>query len=310
MTAKTDLELENQAVILDEAEFEEPYYFYDYKDNYWKLRQERGDMPDTRHNDLVDQLIQVLRWQYRLETYTIHREANFHETEEKKDKPLYPDVFVFKSKKRFHFKSYKIGVSGPPPEVIIEIISDDLPANDLVEKPKRYAAWGVAEYFVYDPRERKRKSKKPRLYGWRLIDGVYQELKPTAKGWLWSEQLDSWLAPAEEMVQLYDNDKNLRLTEAQALFQQVQIERQAKEDEQWGREAERQAKEVERQAKEAERRAKEAERQAKEAERRAKEVERQAKEAALKREEILKQQVEQMAEKIKRLEQSQNNSQG
>jgi Uma2 family endonuclease len=216
MTAKT--ELENQILLLDKAEeAEEIYYFYDIEENYRKLRQERGDMPNAKHNDLVDYLKQVLLWLYRLEKYQVNREINFYETNNPVEEPLYPDIFVVKTTKDFPSeRGYRIGLDGPAPEVIIEIVSKKTASVDLEEKPKRYEAWGVAEYFVYDPRPRKRNTKKPRLSGWRLVNGKYQVLQGDELGRIWSQELDSWLVPEGEVVRLYDKDWNPRLTKAEA----------------------------------------------------------------------------------------------
>jgi Uma2 family endonuclease len=216
MTAKT--ELENQILLLDKAEeAEEVYYFYDIEENYRKLRQERGDMPNAKHNDLVDYLKQVLLWLYRFEKYQINREVNFYETNNPDEEPLYPDIFVVKSDKGFPAdRGYRIGLDGSAPEIIIEIVSKKTAKVDLEEKPKRYKAWGVAEYFVYDPRPCKRNTKKPRLSGWRLVNGKYQSLKADELGRIWSEELDSWLVPEGEIMRFYAKDGQPRLTQAEA----------------------------------------------------------------------------------------------
>ena len=46
------------------------------------------------------------------------------------------------------------------------------------------------EYFCYDPDGKK-------LDGWRLDNGKYRTIDPNDKGWLWSEQLKSWLGTWE-----------------------------------------------------------------------------------------------------------------
>lgn len=229
MTAKT--ELEDQILLLDRAEeAEEIYYFYDIEENYRKLRQERSDMPNAKHNDLVDYLKQVLLWLYRFEKYQVNREINFYETNNPNEEPLYPDIFVVKTTKEFPVdRGYRIGLDGTAPEVIIEIVSKKTASVDLEEKPKRYEAWGVAEYFVYDPRPRKRNTKKLRLSGWRLVNSKYQVLQGDELGRIWSVELDSWLVPEGEVVRLYDKDWNPRLTQAEAEKQEKEAERREKE---------------------------------------------------------------------------------
>ncbi len=310
MTAKPDTVLHTQSLSLAQTEEDEIDYFYDDQNNYLKLRQERGDMPNPKHNQVVDYLKQTLQWHYHLEGYQIDREVNFFETPDKKETPLYPDVFVLKTNEEIpQERGYRLGVDGPPPAVIFEIVSKKTMKTDLEEKPKRYERWGVKEYFVYDPRSRLRKNKEPRLYGWRLVGGKYEQLKADSAGRMWSEQLDSWLVPDDKMPWLFDREGNQRLTDAEAAHQAKEIERQAKEAAMQREAAERQAKEIAMQRETAERQAKEAERQAKEAAIQREATERQAKEAAIQREtaerqakELLQRQVEEMDAKLRQLE--------
>ncbi len=283
MTARTNLELQLDQLILEQAE--PPRHFYDIEENFWQLREELGDMPDHTHNLLVDYLLQILRFFYQLNRFVIEREIKIYGTGQYKEKPLYPDVFVLKSREELSEGSYQIGVDGPPPEVVIEVISKNKPSNDLIKKPPRYEAWWIAEYFAYDPRERKIESHAPRLYGWRLVEGKYEQLKADSAGKMWSEQLDSWLVPDGEMLRLFDRDGNQRLTDAEAAHQAKETERQAKEAALQREAAALQQLEIERQAKEVALQREVSERQAKE---------------------ILQREIEQMGEKLRRLEQGEN----
>jgi hypothetical protein len=70
--------------------------------------------------------------------------------------PLVPDAFLsldvtlaedlWEKKNR----SYFINVMGKPPEVVIEIVSND-EGGELDDKKRRYAKMGVRRYVVYDP---------------------------------------------------------------------------------------------------------------------------------------------------------------
>ncbi len=306
MTARTNLQVQLDQLILEQEE--PPRHFYDIEENFWQLREELGDMPDPTHNLLVDCLLQILRFFYRLNRFVVEREIKIYGTGQYKEKPLYPDVFVLKSRQELTEGSYQIGVDGPAPEIVIEVISKNKPSNDLIKKPPRYEAWGIAEYFAYDPRERKIESHAPRLYGWRLVEGKYEQLKADSAGRMWSEQLDSWLVPDGEMLRLFDRDGNQRLTDAEAAHQAKEVERQAKETERQAKEAALQREavalqqlETERNAKEVEQRAKETERHAKEAALRQAEVERQAKEA-------VQLELEKMAESLRQLKDKQDQS--
>ncbi len=143
----------------------------------------------------------------------------------------------------------------PAPSVVFEISSKETWAEDLNLKPEQYRQMGVKEYFAYDPNvptlwTEKRKKTEVRLRGWSYEVGQMTELTLNADGWLWSAALNSWLGPDTEMLRLYDRDKKLRLTKAEA-------EEAAKIVAQVARETERAAKETERAAKETERTAKE-----------------------------------------------------
>ncbi len=310
MTARSNLELQADELGLDEDEqFQEPYYFYDNEENYWTLRQERDDMPTRRHNKVVEYLKQVLVWQYRKEAYIIDREINFYETLDRMEKPLYPDVFVLKTQTEFPEGSYRLGIDGPPPQLLIEIISKNTPGNDLKKKPPRYEAWGVAEYFVYDPRPRKRNLKRSRLTGWRLVEGKYQKLTPNSAGRIWSEQLDSWLMPDGEMLRLFDREGNQRLTEAEERTQENLTSLRREEATRWEKELAEQRAAAALQREEAERRAKEVALQQAETERQAKETALQREAVALQQleterqvKETLQREIEQMAENLRRLE--------
>ena len=99
------------------------------------------------------------------------------------------------------------------------------------QNPARYAAMGVAEYFVFDlhrpgfwTREWRQEN---RLVGWRLnSDGTYSQIVKDEAGRLWSEQLQSWLQVDGQLVRLYDSEGRLRLKEVEALNQQNEFERQ------------------------------------------------------------------------------------
>ncbi len=303
MTAKPETVLHAQSLDLAQAKIDEIDYFYDDQNNYLKLRQERGDMPNPKHNQVVDYLKQTLQWHYRLEGYQIDREVNFFETPDKKETPLYPDVFVLKTSQEIpQERGYRLGVDGPPPAVIFEVISKATAKVDLEEKPKRYERWGVKEYFVYDPRSRPRQRKEPVLKGWRLVVGRYELLKLEENRRMWSEELESWLVVDGKSIWLEDRLGQRWLNEGE----EEKAERQAAER----REAiERRAKEAERQAKEIAMQREAAERQAKEIAMQREASERQAKEAAMQREaserqakEVLQRQLEEMDAKIRRLE--------
>ena len=59
------------------------------------------------------------------------------------------------------------------PDFVLEIASESTWRRDRDEKPARYAALGVGEYFLYDPDGGR---LEPRLQGYVLEEGAYRRL--------------------------------------------------------------------------------------------------------------------------------------
>ena len=61
--------------------------------------------------------------------------------------------------------------------------------------------------------------------GWRLDAQVGEmvEKVANAEGWLWSEQLESWLVPDWAYLRLYERNHQMHLTGEEAQTQQVEI---------------------------------------------------------------------------------------
>jgi hypothetical protein len=85
--------------------------------------------------------------------------------------------------------------------------------------PLVYARMGVQEYFAYDPNiPPVAAATTQRLFGWRL-DPVSQHMTPLMLrpgGYLWSDELESFLVPGEALLRLYDRNSQLRLTGEEA----------------------------------------------------------------------------------------------
>ncbi len=94
---------------------------------------------------------------------------------------------------------------------------------------------GAREYVAYDPndppvwRGSQRQRLGRRLLGWRYdAAGLPVALEPDEEGRLWSAALESWLAPDEDLLRLYDATGALRLTPDEAAAAQAQSERRAR----------------------------------------------------------------------------------
>ena len=117
---------------------------------------------------------------------------------------LAPDVFVafgVPNRRRDVFKLWE----ERPPAFVLEITSKRTRDGDMVDKRRRYAVWGVAEYFLYDPRA---EYLSPPLQGLSLAGDGYREMPERvlpngARGYR-SEALglDLWLRDGE--LRLHD----------------------------------------------------------------------------------------------------------
>jgi Uma2 family endonuclease len=192
---------------------DEVKYYYDSHPTEEDLMGETSD-----HADLVRYLFDVLTWLFREQTCAIHENLNIYQTTNNREYPLAPDVAVFKGVIRRKIRSWTVGRSGPAPQVVFEIASEETWTKDLDEKPTRYARMGVQEYFAYDPNEPPLpRSRVRRLFGWqRDMHGVMRPITPASGGAVWSPELESWLAPDEAFLRLYDHNGQMRMTRAEA----------------------------------------------------------------------------------------------
>lgn len=185
------------------------------------------------HATLVDYLKAVLTWLFRGQACAIYDNLNFYQTYNRMEYPVAPDLAVIKGMPFHHLRSWAIGRNEPVPQVVFEILSEETWKKDLREKPEKYASLGVQEYFAYDPNEPPvTKGDATRLWGWRLDSrrGIMAALTPTAAGWLWSEQLESWLVPDQAYLRLYDRHHQLCLTGEEAEAQRAEVAEERAEE--------------------------------------------------------------------------------
>lgn len=191
---------------------------------------------NTPQSDLIHYLLDVLTWLYRAQGWFIGNELTLVYSKRKK---VDPDLMVCKGEvltpeERRKQSSYRTYARARPrrrvPAVVFEISSKSTWEADLYDKPELYRRAGVKEYVAYDPQEPQLwPDSSTRLRGWRYIDGRMEEMTLDPRGWLWSQELDSWLVPDGAYLRLYDRTLQRRLTRAEAADQQAQAERVAKE---------------------------------------------------------------------------------
>ena len=189
-------------------------YYYDFHPTEEDLMGET-----SMHADLVRYLMEVLMWQFHDQVCAIYDNLNFYQTDNYKEYPLAPDIAVIKGVERWPVTSWRVGKTGPAPQVVFKVASVETWKKDLEDKPTLYAQMGVKEYFAYDPNERPLKRKTARrLWGWQLDKNTSEmhEMPVYPDGRLWSQHLESFLVPDGDYLRLYDSMGHRRLTEAEA----------------------------------------------------------------------------------------------
>src|SRR5438874_11055050 len=168
-------------------------YYYDFHPTEEDLMGET-----SLHRSLIDSLALVLKWLFQGQLCAIYENLNFYQTANPKEYPLAPDIAVIKGVDFELVRSWRVGKTGPAPQVVFEIASEETWKKDLEEKPGKYALMGVEEYFAYDPNEPPiGREAAGRLFGWQLDRGkrAMRKMPVGPDGSLWSNQLQSVLLP-------------------------------------------------------------------------------------------------------------------
>ena len=122
---------------------------------------------------MVD-FIQVLRNYYQNEK-DVYVSGNLLMYYEKGNprKSISPDVFVVFGVEKKQRNTYLIWAEAQTPDFVLEVASPSTFSKDIGEKKELYASvLAVKEYYIYDPMGQ----IVPSFVGYRLIDGVYQEI--------------------------------------------------------------------------------------------------------------------------------------
>jgi Uma2 family endonuclease len=208
--------------------------FFHYYDAHSTKEDLMGE--SAAQSNLILYLLNVLRWLYRADGWFVVSNLNIYRLRRRHEYPLAPDVAVFKGVTVANpgartLRSWRLYEPGrPAPQVVFELASEETWRDDLDEKPAKYAELGVQEYYAYEPNDPPYwPAAQGRLRGWWLVQGAMVEQTPDARGWLWSAELASWLAPDGALLRLHDRDGHLRLTEGEAERVAKEAERVAKE---------------------------------------------------------------------------------
>ncbi|MFM7423886.1 MAG: Uma2 family endonuclease [Elainella sp.] len=131
-----------------------------------------------------------------------------------------PDFFLVKGTERRPRKSWVVWEEeGRYPSLIIELLSPSTASTDRGLKKDLYASrFHTPEYFWFSP-------DSLEFAGFRLVGHQYQPIEANDAGWLWSEELELYLAVVDQQLRYLHPSGELVPTPAEAA-QQAQHEAQ------------------------------------------------------------------------------------
>ncbi|NJR53300.1 MAG: Uma2 family endonuclease [Acaryochloris sp. CRU_2_0] len=172
------------------------------------------------HREQIDLLIRLLKywWSDRPDFYISGNLTVYYNEQQLKKRDFRgPDIFVVLGAEKRNRRSWAIWEEGGKyPNIVIELLSSSTAKVDQGAKKTLYQdVWRVPDYFWFHP-------ETMEFAGFHLVNGRYEAIIPTDKGWLWSEQLGLYLGIHEQQLRWLSADGDLiPLPEEQ--------ERQAKE---------------------------------------------------------------------------------
>jgi Uma2 family endonuclease len=110
-----------------------------------------------------------------------------------------PDVMVVKNVEQRKRRIFKVWEERAVPCTIIEVTSKSTWAEDTIRKSSLYARLGVTEYFLFDPLH---EYMDDQFMGFRLEDGEYTPIEPTADGSIFSQELEVILRPDGDLLRV------------------------------------------------------------------------------------------------------------
>src|SRR5260370_42381762 len=116
-------------------------YYYDFHPT------EEDLMGETSvHAALVHYLVEVLTWLLREQVGAVYENLNFFQTPNPREYPLAPDIAVIQGIHFRHVRSWRVGKTGPAPQVVFEAASEETWTQALHDRPMQSALRGVAEH--------------------------------------------------------------------------------------------------------------------------------------------------------------------
>ncbi|MCZ8191994.1 MAG: Uma2 family endonuclease [Microcystis sp. LE19-338.1B] len=166
-------------------------------------------------------LLQCLEWlwQDRNDYFAAANLTIYYSPNQKKSEDFRgPDFFVvLGTERRLDRKSWVVwGEGGKYPDVIVEILSPSTAKIDRGQKKQIYQdIFRTPDYFWFDP-------ETLEFQGFRLMEGQYQAIEPTDRGWLWSDRLGLFLGIYQQQLRYFNREGELIPTPAEVAKQERQ----------------------------------------------------------------------------------------
>ena len=209
-------------------------------------RPPRNNMQNSIYLDRPGHQTALIRHFGELETTLIIGEMAVGWNVRQREGLLYPDLLIafgVDPAAAIARRGYSIDERGKPPEFVLEVASVNTARNDDTHKREGYAAYGIPEYWRFDPTggEYYRTS----LAGDLLVDGEYQpaSIVQTDEGRYWghSEALNltlcweygemRWYDPvSRSYLRTHDDEANGRIAEREARIAAEDRVRQLEEE--------------------------------------------------------------------------------
>jgi len=161
------------------------------------------------HQDVMIDLIHALQTRYESEPdVQVGGNLLLYYAEGNPRLCVSPDVYLTRGIPKGRRETYLLWEEGEPPCFIIEVTSKSTSNEDLDRKKNLYERLGIAEYFLFDPRE---EYLHPPLQGYRLKGNRYQPISPEGDGSLRSLTTNLILRPEDTNLRLVDATTGERL---------------------------------------------------------------------------------------------------
>ena len=155
------------------------------------------------HMEAMSMTLMVLKMYLKGQRATVLANQFFYYEEGKPESRTTPDAMVIFDVEPGGRDCYKVWEEGAVPKVLFEITSASTENEDKNRKKHLYEQIGVEEYWLFDPRK---EWIKTQLLGYRLKDGVYEEIKDGR-----SEPLKLDLKVEKKLIRFYREDTGQKL---------------------------------------------------------------------------------------------------